>query len=213
MDTYHLDEEVPVETWETVRVQFEEAQDKLVKEYRLDRRYFIQELRKKLLEGEIFDDPDVERWQFLYAAMLDWAREARATEEADPPEDPVEAALGGIGEGDLGKIGQGRGGHAAQRGPADQLALVRVQGRADVGVVEVDAIGARVLPRLLRRGHHVMDEHRPHHVRVLRAHQVPAQGVALAAVPQEHEVVLRVQGAVVDEVAVLLGGDERRWRQ
>ena len=89
MEQCPLDEEIAVETFESIQAKLEEVQEVLSKRYGLPKvqAQFRNALQRKLAAEEIYDEPDVQLWQSLFGAVL--AR-AKLGSFVAPPKAPDE---------------------------------------------------------------------------------------------------------------------------
>lgn len=73
-----LDKELRIETRERIKAELAHAEAVLRRKYDLPRVGFPDALAQRLASEEIVEEPDVVRWQSLYAALLDWSAETPA---------------------------------------------------------------------------------------------------------------------------------------
>ena len=100
MEQCPLDEEIAVETFESIQAKLEEVQEVLSKRYGLPKvqAQFRNALQRKLAAEEIYDEPDVQLWQSLFGAVLARAKYgAEIIKEPNRVETcPTQAAAGGL---------------------------------------------------------------------------------------------------------------------
>jgi hypothetical protein len=88
---------VKIETLEGITTELAEVEDRLVKAHGIPRRAFQRELARRICSGEVPLSRDVERWEMLYAALLDWASngaELGSAVNAKPPDSTTNATEG-----------------------------------------------------------------------------------------------------------------------